>query len=127
MFKLIARTDRMKRSEEITRRYFAFLEKHIQEVIAGTVPEFLELNEIAGELAVSHKHLTDTIKKETGQHPCYFYDEKIIEEAKKMLVISDHSVAEIARIFTYDPSNFSKFFKKMTGLTPGQFRISSKA
>ncbi|AYZ11676.1 AraC family transcriptional regulator [Chryseobacterium arthrosphaerae] len=127
MFKLIARTDKMKRSEEITRRYFAFLEKHIQEVIAGTVPEFLELNEIAGELAVSHKHLTDTIKKETGQHPCYFYDEKIIEEAKKMLVISDHSVAEIARIFTYDPSNFSKFFKKMTGLTPGQFRISSKA
>ncbi|MGG7467526.1 helix-turn-helix domain-containing protein [Chryseobacterium arthrosphaerae] len=126
MFKLIARTDKMKRSEEITRRYFAFLEKHIQEVIAGTVPEFLELNEIAGELAVSHKHLTDTIKKETGQHPCYFYDEKIIEEAKKMLVISDHSVAEIARIFTYDPSNFSKFFKKMTGLTPGQFRISSK-
>ncbi len=124
---MIARTDKMKRSEEITRRYFAFLEKHIQEVIAGTVPEFLELNEIAGELAVSHKHLTDTIKKETGQHPCYFYDEKIIEEAKKMLVISDHSVAEIARIFTYDPSNFSKFFKKMTGLTPGQFRISSKA
>lgn len=117
----------MKRSEEITIRYFDFLEKHIQEVIDGTVPEFLELNEIAGELAVSHQHLTDTIKKETGQHPCHFYDEKIIEEAKKMLVISDHSVAEIARIFTYDPSNFSKFFKKMTGLTPGQFRISAKA
>lgn len=116
----------MKRSEEITRHYFAFLEKHIQDVITGIVPEFLELNEIAGELAVSHKHLTDTIKKETGQHPCYFYDEKIIEEAKKMLAASDYSVAEIARIFTYDPSNFSKFFKKMTGLTPGQFRTSAK-
>lgn len=58
----------MKRSEEITRQYFAFLEKHIQDVITGTVPEFMEVNEIAGELAVSHKHLTDTIKKETGQH-----------------------------------------------------------
>lgn len=116
----------MKRSEEITLQYFAFLDKHIQDVISGTVPEFMELNEIAGKLAISHKHLSDTIKKETGQHPCSFYDEKIIDQIKKMLIVSDKSVAEIARIFTYDPSNFSKFFKKMTGFTPGNFRNSKK-
>lgn len=114
----------MKRSEEITRQYFNFLEKHIHEVITGTVPEFLELNEIAGQLAVSHKHLTDTVKKETGQHPCYFYDGKIIDKAKEVIADSEASIAEIARMFTYDPSNFSKFFKKMTGITPGQFRKS---
>ncbi len=117
----------MKRSEEITRQYFTFLDRHIQDVISGAVPEFLELNEIAGELAVSHKHLTDTVKKETGQHPCFFYDEKIIDQVKQMLLKTDQSVAEIARIFTYDPSNFSKFFKKMTGSTPGNFRNSQKA
>ncbi|QIX83202.1 AraC family transcriptional regulator [Chryseobacterium indologenes] len=117
----------MTRSEEIVSQYFAFLEKHIQEVISGTVPEFMEVNEIAGELAVSHKHLTDTVKKESGQHPCHFYDEKIILEAKKLLIRSDQSVAEIARMFTYDPSNFSKFFKKMTGCTPGEFRVSGKS
>ncbi|AZA83309.1 AraC family transcriptional regulator [Chryseobacterium lactis] len=116
----------MKRSEEITNQYFAYLEKHIHDVISGIVPEFMEVNEIAGELAVSHKHLTDTVKKETGQHPCYFYDQKIIREAQQMLLTSDKSIAEIARIFTYDPSNFSKFFKKMTGFTPGEFRLSDK-
>lgn len=116
----------MKRSKEIVSQYFSFLEKHIQDVISGEVSEFMEVNEIAGELAVSHTHLTDTIKKETGKHPCYFYDEKIIFEAQKMLKTSDRSVAEIARTFTYDPSNFSKFFKKMTGVTPGAFRISGK-
>lgn len=116
----------MKRSEEITEQYFDFLEKHISEVLSGTVPEFMELNEIAGHLAVSHTHLTDTIKKEKGQHPCHFYDEKIIHEAKTMIRDSELSIAEIARIFTYDPSNFSKFFKKMTGLTPGEFRKSSR-
>ncbi|PWN62840.1 helix-turn-helix domain-containing protein [Chryseobacterium viscerum] len=115
----------MKRSEEITRQYFTFLEKHIQDVISGSVSEFMEMNEIARELAVSHKHLTYTIKQEAGQHPCFFYDEKIIIQAKQMLIISDKSIAEIARIFTYDPSNFSKFFKKMTGLTPGEFRKSN--
>ncbi|RXM53156.1 MULTISPECIES: helix-turn-helix domain-containing protein [unclassified Chryseobacterium] len=116
----------MKRSEEIARQYFDFLENHIQRVISGEVSEFMEVNEIAGQLAISHKHLTDTIKKETGQHPCYFYDEEIIRKAKQMLADSDYSVAEIARIFTYDPSNFSKFFKKMTGITPGDFRRSSR-
>ncbi|ROH94459.1 AraC family transcriptional regulator [Chryseobacterium cucumeris] len=116
----------MKRSEEITRQYFTFLDKHIQDVISDAASEFMELNEIARELAVSHKHLTDTVKKETGQHPCFFYDEKIILQIKQMLVGSDRSVAEIARIFTYDPSNFSKFFKKMTGFTPGNFRNSQK-
>jgi len=116
----------MKRSEEITHQYFTFLDQHIHEVISGIVPEFMELNEIARELAVSHKHLTDTIKKETGQHPCFFYDQKIIGQAKQMLIVTDKSVAEIARIFTYDPSNFSKFFKKMTGFTPGNFRNSKK-
>lgn len=114
----------MKRSKEITHQYFSFLENHIQQVISGEVSEFMEVNEIAGKLAVSHKHLTDTIKKETGQHPCYFYDEKIIQQAKQMLTDSGKSVAEIARMFTYDPSNFSKFFKKMTGETPGEFRKS---
>ncbi|MDN3693541.1 AraC family transcriptional regulator [Chryseobacterium tructae] len=116
----------MKRSEEITHQYFSFLESHIQKVISGEVSDFMEVNEIAGHLAVSHKHLTDTIKKETGQHPCHFYDGEIIKQAKQMLINSDQSVAEIARIFTYDPSNFSKFFKKMTGNTPGDFRKSFK-
>ncbi|NIF06108.1 AraC family transcriptional regulator [Chryseobacterium sp. Tr-659] len=116
----------MKRSEEITSQYFMFLEKHIKDVVSGNIPEFMEVNEIAGELAISHKHLTDTVKKETGRHPCYFYDEKIIQVAKNMLATSDKSIAEIARMLTYDPSNFSKFFKKITGYTPGAFRNAHK-
>lgn len=111
-----------KRSIEITRKYFEFLDRHIADVVNGRVSEFLELNQIARELAVSHNHLTDTIQKEKGNHPCHFYDQKIIEAMKDMLVSTDRSVAEIARIFTYDPSNFSKFFKKFTGETPGRFR-----
>ncbi len=72
----------MKRSEEITRHYFAFLEKHIQDVITGTVPEFLELNEIAGELAVSHKHLTDTIKKKPVSILVIFMMKKLLKKLK---------------------------------------------
>jgi len=113
-----------KRSKLITRQYFSFLDRHIDEVIDGTAPVFLELNQIARELAVSHKHLTDTVQKETGHHPCHFYDEKIIDRAKALLARSPLSIAQIALTLTYDPSNFSKFFRKWTGMTPGSYRDS---
>ncbi|MGL5233696.1 MAG: helix-turn-helix domain-containing protein [Empedobacter falsenii] len=118
--------DTIKRSQEITATYFQYLDKHITDVISGKVNDFMEINQIASELFISHKHLTDIVQKETGNHPCYFYDHKIIDEAKKMLIETDLSVSEIARVFTYDPSNFSKFFKKFVGQTPGQFRKEIK-
>ncbi|MBW1619060.1 MULTISPECIES: helix-turn-helix domain-containing protein [Empedobacter] len=114
------------RSEEITQTYFRFLDKHIADVVSGTVSDFMEINQIAEELFLSHKHLSDTVQKETGNHPCHFYDHKIIDEAKKMLSKTDKSIAEIAKILTYDPSNFSKFFKKFVGQTPGQYRKENK-
>ena len=101
--------EKLKRSKEITEDYFKFLDKHIADVVSGDVSEFMEINQIASELFISHKHLTDTVQKETGNHPCHFYDLRIIDEAKKLLSQTDKSVSEIARILTYDPSNFSKF------------------
>ena len=117
---------RLKRSTEITESYFLFLDKHITDVISGDIDHFMEINQIASKLFLSHKHLTATVQNETGNHPCYFYDIKIIEAAKKMLSDTNKSVSEIARILTYDPSNFSKFFKKFVGQTPGQFRKENK-
>ncbi|MEZ5053630.1 MAG: AraC family transcriptional regulator [Chitinophagales bacterium] len=116
----------IKRSKEITENYFQFLDKHIADVVSGNADEFMEINQIASELFLSHKHLTDTIQKETGNHPCHFYDLKILDEAKSMLSHTDKSIAEIAKLLTYDPSNFSKFFKKFVGKTPGQFRKENK-
>jgi AraC-like DNA-binding protein len=110
------------RSKDITLKYFQFLDHHIEGVVNGNVLEFMELNQIASELAISHQHLTDTIRKETNHHPCHFYDEKIIFKAKELLKNKDLSIAQISLSLTYDPSNFSKFFKKWTGMTPGQFR-----
>lgn len=118
--------DILKRSKEITDNYFQFLDYHIAEVVSGEVTEFMEINQIANALFISHKHLTDTVQKETGHHPCHFYDLKILDEAKNMLSKTDLSVSEIARRLTYDPSNFTKFFKKFVGQTPGQFRAENK-
>jgi AraC family transcriptional regulator of adaptative response / methylphosphotriester-DNA alkyltransferase methyltransferase len=116
----------VKRSDEITNSYFAFLENHIEDVANGNANEFLELNKIASALHISHSHLSDTIQATTGHHPCYFYDLKIIDKAKHLLKESNLSIADIAEKLTYDPSNFSKFFKKFTGQTAGEYRLKEK-
>lgn len=115
-----------RRSAQITERYFAFLDQHVEDVVNGNTTDFLELNQIADALHISHSHLSDTLQKTTGHHPCYFYDLKIIDKAKSLLKETDLSIAFIAKKLTYDPSNFSKFFKKFTGQTAGQFREQQK-
>ncbi|MBB1137942.1 helix-turn-helix domain-containing protein [Myroides sp. C15-4] len=114
--------EKLSRSEQIVQLFFNYLDQHILDVINGCQREFFEINQIAKNLAISHQHLTDTVQKETGNHPCYFYDLKIIDKAKEIILNTDYSLAEIANIFTYDPSNFSKFFKKFTGVPPGKYR-----
>ena len=121
-----AHKDQSKRSQEITETYFRFLDKHIEDVVSDKTDDFLEINQIADALFISHNHLTDTIQQETGNHPCYFYDLKIIDKAKDLLCNTHQSISEIAKKLTYDPSNFSKFFKKFTGKTPGEFRKENK-
>ena len=110
------------RNKEIIDAYLSFLDKHIEDVVSGDAMEFLELNQIAGKLFISHTHLSDTIQKATGHHPCYFYDQKIIDKAIQLLTETDIPVAEVAIKLTYDPSNFSKFFKKWMHVTPGEYR-----
>jgi len=112
----------MNRSKEITNQYFSFLDNHLNDILEGRATKMLELNQIASALFICHTHLSDTIQETTGHHPGYFYGSKIIAKAKQMMLNAEQSIADIAHTLTYDPSNFSKFFKKFTGQTPGEFR-----
>ena len=109
------------RSKQVTKLYLNFLDSHIDDVVKG-VEELFDINRIAREIAVSHPYLIELINKEKGRQPCYFYNKKIIDSVKYLLKETDLSVFSIAVIFSYDPSNFSKFFKRWTGQTPGGFR-----
>jgi len=115
-------TENSKRSDIITNRYFELLDSHLDDLISGRTDLMFELQDIAGILCVSQKHLIKIIQSTRGNHPCHFYVLKILERAKQLLTHTDLSIAEIARLLTYDPSNFTKFFKKYEGLTPSQYR-----
>ncbi|MBB6500700.1 helix-turn-helix domain-containing protein [Pedobacter cryoconitis] len=114
--------EKISRNEEITQAYFTLLDQHLADLISGREIEMMEISQLADRLFISAKHLSQTIQLTMGHHPCHFYDQKILDAAKKMILETPLSIAEIARKLTYDPSNFSKFFKKYTGKTPGQFK-----
>ncbi len=116
-----------KRSEEITIQYFEFLDRHLAELISGVSIEMLELQDIANILCVSQKHLIKIIQETSGNHPCHFYVHKILTCTKGLLTNSELTISEIAQRLTYDPSNFTKFFKKYEGMSPSQFRQLQKA
>lgn len=81
-------------------------------------------SQYAAELAVSVSHLNDTVKEITGNSVSTHIQQHSIMEAKRLLYFTDMSVKEIGYALGYDePVYFNKLFKKLTTLTPIQFRL----
>jgi len=109
---------------EIANRFLFVLDNHLVELKTGQVEKSLELNEIAELLHIVPNHMSDTVSEVFGKSPCEIYENKLVEISKEMLENSTNSISEIARTLDYDPSNFTKFFKRFVGLTPTQYRKS---
>jgi AraC family transcriptional activator of pobA len=51
--------------------------------------------------------------------------EFIIDEAKRLLIYTDNSIAQVAFILSFnDSSHFIKYFKRFTGITPHNYRAN---
>lgn len=110
------------RQHEITADFLKAIDKHLLDITEGRTLEMFEIRDLAGVLFIHPTHLSNTIKLTTGKAPCYFFEEKIMKIAKSMLEENKVSIAQIATLLTFDPSNFTKFFKRFSGQTPKQFR-----
>ncbi|MNS21423.1 DNA-binding transcriptional regulator AraC [compost metagenome] len=84
--------------------------------------EMLEIRDFASLMHIHPTHLSNTIKLTTGKAPCFFFEEKIMKIAKELLSDPSLPIAQIAFKLTFDPSNFTKFFKRFEGVTPKYYR-----
>lgn len=115
------------RQKEIVTDYIKHLDRHIQELKEGKAERAFEIRDLARILHVHPVHLSNTIKEVTGQSTCDFYEERLVQVSKELLLETNLTIAQIARQLTYDPSNFTKFFKHFTGMTPKNFRNLHKS
>ncbi|QEC78867.1 AraC family transcriptional regulator [Mucilaginibacter ginsenosidivorax] len=77
----------------------------------------------AQKLAVTEKYLSRLTARATGRSTKALINERLMLEAKRMLIYSDVSSKTIAFDLGFgEPTNFTKFFKKQEGTTPAAFR-----
>lgn len=77
----------------------------------------------ASELNLTSKHLSQTVKNLTGKTAKEFIQDRLILEAKRLLLHTDMSVKEIAYAIGFEePLHFSAFYKKHTGQSPSEFK-----
>ena len=81
----------------------------------------------ADRLNVSSNYLAQVTKRISGQPPKALIDERIVGEARRLLSGTSLTVQEVAYELGFSSqAHFSKYFKKFSGLTPSDFRITSK-
>lgn len=88
--------------------------------------QFLEkrtVNEYAEMLNITPKHLSEAVSETFGRSPIQVILDMLLLEAKVQLRSTDRSISEIAYYLRFDdPSHFTHFIKKRTGLTPVALR-----
>lgn len=83
----------------------------------------------ATQLGLSPRKIGDVVKLYTGKCLSDVIDERLIAEAKRLLLYSNFTIKEIAFELGFEEhSYFTKVFKKLTGKTPSAFKsISTSA
>jgi len=85
------------------------------------------IQQIADQMSVSQRYLSDTLKRETGKTTTEHLQLYLIDEAKNILLKPNKSVSEIAYELGFEyPQYFSRLFKKKEGLSPSEYREKYK-
>lgn len=88
--------------------------------------EKFSLQEIANALYINGSYLLRVYKAHTGHTLLWYHSHLRCEKAKELLTESDLSISEIGeKVGFVSSAHFSHVFKKLTGVTPSAWRLSS--
>ncbi|MBQ7054257.1 MAG: AraC family transcriptional regulator [Oscillospiraceae bacterium] len=97
--------------------------KALTEKIYGTTT----LDEVCAGVLFSKSHLKALFKKNTGYSIMDYYTHLKLERAKILINEGNLSISDIAELLGYSSIHyFSRVFKAKTGMTPTEFKNSSK-
>jgi AraC family transcriptional activator of pobA len=77
-------------------------------------------------LGVSVDRLTSAVQRATGQTPLALIHARLFAEARQMMENSGLQISEISAHLGFDdPAYFSRFFKRLSGKSPRQYRLDA--
>jgi len=77
----------------------------------------------ARKMNLSLSYLNETVKANTGFPVSHWIQQETMQEARRLLYYTRLSIKEIAYQLGYDdPTYFSRLFKKVVALSPGEYR-----
>lgn len=86
----------------------------------------LSVQYCADKLCLSASYLGDLLKKETGISALKHIQQKMLDVAKERVFDTSKSISEIAYELGFQyPQHFSRWFKKMAGCTPKEYRVQN--
>jgi AraC-like DNA-binding protein len=86
-----------------------------------------EVNWYADKMNLTPRYLTTTIRKVSGYTVSDWLVRFIIKDAKYLLKHSDMTVQQVAYELNFpNQSFFGKYFRKHTGMSPGNYRNSAE-
>ncbi|MEV5380990.1 AraC family transcriptional regulator [Streptomyces nondiastaticus] len=92
-------------------------------LLAATTGAERSVGAYAARLGVSVGYLNEAVKQTTGRTPGELLRAARTLEAKRLLTGSDLGVGQVARRVGFaDPAYFCRFFRRETGVSPGDFR-----
>lgn len=105
------------RQEEIFTKFTELLERHHKKE--------REIAFYADKMCITSKHLSQVIKDYTGKTALGLIEEYVISEAKSMLLSTTMSIQQISDELNFpSQSVFGKYFKRVTGKSPTEYRRS---
>jgi transcriptional regulator GlxA family with amidase domain len=97
--------------------------KQAQEYIEGNITEKISIEDLAVRFAIGRRHFERRFKKATNNTPVEYIQRAKVEAAKKQLEISRKNINEVMYEVGYsDTKAFRGIFKRITGLSPVEYR-----
>lgn len=113
----------MAHTERLRSRGFELFDE-FRQLVETRFRESSDVSSYASRLNVSTSYLAQVTKRISGQAPKAIIDERIVNEAKRLLDSTSLTIQEITYQLGFtSQAHFTKYFKKFTGLTPSEFRI----
>ncbi|MFW2499810.1 helix-turn-helix domain-containing protein [Clostridium diolis] len=89
--------------------------------------EKITLTELAKNIGINSSYLSHLFKKEVGVSISEYIQSERIKEAQKLIRAGEKSLSDIyVPLGFIDQSHFTKAFKKVTGITPKEYRLLYK-